>query len=311
MQITIPTPEGFSFRRTVLSHGWCELPPFEFDQDSWTLVCVFAVGARPVTAHIRAGREALKIQLSRRLSRAESEAVKRAVRHIFRFDEDLAAFYTLAAADADLAWVVRVGAGRLLCGASVFEDLVKTICTTNCSWGLTKKMVAGLVTLGEASDDGRRAFPTPEALAAQPEAFYREVARAGYRAPYFAELAERVLAGELDVESWRASPLPTDQLKREMKRVKGVGDYAAENLLKLVGRYDGLTLDSWVRPQFYRQHNGGQPCDDAQIAAHYERYGAWRGLALWCDVTREWLDDAGEKNFNKKSETAGISRILQ
>jgi N-glycosylase/DNA lyase len=152
-------------------------------------------------------------------------------------------------------------------------------------------MVAGLVTLGAESDDGQRAFPTPEAVAAQPEAFYRDVVRAGYRAPYFAELAKRALAGELDLQGWLSSTLPTDKLKREMKRVKGVGDYAAENLLKLVGRYDGLTLDSWARPQFYRLRNGGAPCDDAQIAAHYDAYGHWRGLALWCDLTREWLDD--------------------
>jgi N-glycosylase/DNA lyase len=225
------------------------------------------------------------------VSRHTAARIKRDVRHIFRLDDDLAAFYTLAEEDADLAWVRGVGAGRLLRGPGVWEDLVKTICTTNCSWALTKKMVAGLVTLGAESDDGRRAFPTPAALAAQDEAFFRNTVRAGYRAPYFRELAQRVLAGEVEVEGWLTSALPADKLKKDMKRVKGVGDYAAENLMKLVGRYDGLTLDSWVRGKFYQKHNGGAACDDKQIAAHYERYGVWRGLALWCDMTREWLDD--------------------
>ena len=31
-------------------------------------------------------------------------------------------------------------------------------------------------------------------------------------------------------------------MKKEIKKIKGVGDYAAENLLKLLGRYDGLAL---------------------------------------------------------------------
>ena len=176
---------------------------------------------RPVTAVISAGRDALKVKVSRALDKTAAARLRRDIRHCLRLDDDLDAFYTLADNDADLAWVRKVGAGRLLRGPSVFEDLVKTICTTNCSWALTTKMVKGLVTLGAESDDGRRAFPTPEALAAQPEAFYREVVRAGYRAPYFAELANRILAGELDAESWLHSELPTDKLKREMKRVKG------------------------------------------------------------------------------------------
>ena len=292
MQITIPIPPEFSFRRTVLSHGWCDLAPFTFDEAAWTLTRVLDVrAARPVTATITEGRGTLEVNVSENLRGPAQERLKQAMRHIFRLDDDLTEFYTLVADEPDFAWIVQVGAGRLLRGPSVFEDLVKTICTTNCSWAMTKKMVAALVTLGAESDDGRRAFPTPEALAAQPEAFYREVVRAGYRAPYFAELANRILAGELDAESWLHSELPTDKLKRDMKRVKGVGDYAAENLLKLVGRYDGLALDSWVRPQFYKKHNGGEPCDDALIAARYERYGAWRGLAVWCDVTRAWLAD--------------------
>jgi N-glycosylase/DNA lyase len=128
-------------------------------------------------------------------------------------------------------------------------------------------------------------------MAAMPEKFYRDEVRAGYRAPYFAELAGRVATGELDVESWLTSELPTKELQREMKRVKGVGDYAAENLLKLIGRYDGLALDSWVRAKFARTRNGGRATPDKKIERYYSRFGAWRGLALWCDMTRDWLEE--------------------
>ena len=74
-----------------------------------------------------------------------------------------------------------------------------------------------------------------------------------------------------------------------MKRIKGVGDYAAENLLKLVGRYDGLALDSWLRAQFYKKHNGGNICADDEIRKFYERFREWRGLAIWCDMTEKWF----------------------
>jgi 3-methyladenine DNA glycosylase/8-oxoguanine DNA glycosylase len=84
--------------------------------------------------------------------------------------------------------------------------------------------------------------------------------------------------------------LPTDELKKEMKKVKGVGDYAAENLLKLLGRYDGLALDSWLRSQFYKIHNNEKVCSDHKIERHYERFGSWRGLVMWCDMTERWFN---------------------
>jgi N-glycosylase/DNA lyase len=158
---------------------------------------------------------------------------------------------------------------------------------------MTKKMTANLVEkLGEpAAKNGKRAFPTAAAMANQSVGFYKNEIRAGYRAPYFKELAEKVAAGELNPEAWLHSDLPTRELKKEMKRAKGVGDYAAENLLKLVGRYDGLALDSWLRAQFYKKHNAESVCGDKQIESHYERFGAWRGLVMWCDMTRRWIDD--------------------
>jgi len=164
------------------------------------------------------------------------------------------------------------------------------ICTTNCSWALTLKMVNGLVNnLGRETNDGRRSFPTAEVMASMPLKFFVDEIRAGYRASYLKELAERVAAGELKVEEWLKSDLATPQLIKEMKRVKGVGDYAAENLLKLLGRYDGLALDSWTRAKFYEIRNNGRKANDKKIARYYSRFDKWRGLALWCDVTRDWF----------------------
>jgi N-glycosylase/DNA lyase len=203
----------------------------------------------------------------------------------------LSDFYRLTRKEKRLAWVAGLNGGRLLRSPTVFEDLVKTLCTTNCSWALTKSMVKNLVEkLGDAAADGRRAFPTPEAMAGVSERFYRDEIRAGYRSPYFAELAEKVAGGQLNPEKWLASDLPTRELKKEMKSVKGVGDYAAENLLKLVGCYDGLALDSFLRGEFYKKHNGEQICADQEIELFYEKFGHWRGLAIWCDMTEKWHD---------------------
>ncbi|HEU4508833.1 MAG TPA: hypothetical protein VFR78_11380 [Pyrinomonadaceae bacterium] len=291
MELKIPTPRNFNFRRTVISHGWYNLLPFSLDTEKWELVRVIDAGPKPpVTIFLTGQKGHVRVETSRPLNKSETAIVLRDARHILRLDDDLQSFYVSIAGDPEFDWIGKQGAGRLLRSPTVYEDLVKMICTTNCSWALTVKMVTGLVqNLGRETNDGRRSFPTPEAMAAMPADFYVKDVRAGYRAPYLKELAERVASGELDVEQWAKSDLPTAQLVKQIKGVKGAGTYAAENLLKLLGRYDGLALDSWTRMRFFEIRNNGRKASDKKIARYYSRFNEWRGLALWCDVTRDWL----------------------
>lgn len=284
---TIKTEPSFNFQLTVQSHGWYDLLPFQFDEPKSTLEYAFLEGGKVVNASVSHSKAGLKIVLDRPVS--EESAIPAKVRHIFRLDDDLEEFYSEFCGKDGFEWVRSRGAGRLLRSPTVFEDLVKTMCTTNCSWGLTKNMVANLVNLlGERSNSGNSAFPTPDDMAKQDEKFYRNEVRAGYRSPYFVELAEAVASKKLDPESWMNSELPTLELKKQIKSVKGIGDYAAENLLKLLARYDGLALDSWLRAQFYKKHNGGRKCSDKKIDKRYSKFGEWKGLAIWCDMTAAW-----------------------
>ena len=292
MEITIPTPKNFSFKRTVISHGWCELLPFSLDQANWILTRVMDLGDKPpVTVTMTSGKDHVAVNASRRLGKTEAARVLRDARHILRLDDDLQPFYLATGEVEEFAWIGTQGAGRMLRSPTVYEDLVKMICTTNCSWALTEKMVTGLVQgLGREGKDGRKTFPTPEMMASMPLKFYVDEVRSGYRAPYLKELADRVASGELDVESWLTSDLSTAELVKQIKGVKGAGNYAAENLLKLLGRYDGLALDSWTRAKFFKVRNNGRKANDKKIERYYSRFKEWRGLALWCDVTRDWLD---------------------
>jgi 3-methyladenine DNA glycosylase/8-oxoguanine DNA glycosylase len=291
MDLKLPIPQNFSFRRTVASHGWYQLPPFALDTAKWELSRVIDVGQKPpVTIFVTERKSHLRINTSRPVTKSEAAIVLRDARHVLRLDDDLGAFYIATGNDPEFSWIGEQGAGRLLRSPTVYEDLVKMICTTNCSWALTLKMVNGLVNnLGRESNDGRKSFPNAQTMAAMPLKFFVDEVRAGYRAPYLKELAERVASGGLNVEEWLSSELPTRDLLKQMKGVKGVGDYAAENLLKLLGRYDGLALDSWTRARFFELRNKGRKANDKKIARYYARFNEWRGLALWCDVTRDWL----------------------
>jgi 3-methyladenine DNA glycosylase/8-oxoguanine DNA glycosylase len=292
MKLTLRTPNDFNFYRTVLSHGWCELLPFELDREKWKLKRVIDLDrGKPVTVEVSTSKAALTILVSRQVNDRGAQKIIRDVRHMFRLDDDLGSFYQIISTEPEFAWIAEQGAGRLLRAPTVFEDLVKMICTTNCSWALTQKMVTSLVNeLGTVADDGRKSFPTAQVMSQKSTAFYRDKIRSGYRAPYLRELAQRVASGELDVESWLTTDASLTDLMKEMKSVKGVGNYAAENVLKLIGRYDGLALDSWTRAKFAEMRNQGRVANDKKILRFYSRFKSWRGLVLWCDMTREWLD---------------------
>ena len=215
---------------------------------------------------------------------------------MLRLDQDLSAFYGQVSQDPELAWAAA-GAGRMLRSPTAFEDTVKTICTTNCSWGATRRMVEALVTdLGDPSLGGlgplTNAFPTPQAMAAAPESFYRERAKAGYRAAYLISLARLVAGGTLDLEALATEGperLPEDELEARLLDLPGVGPYAAAHIMMTMGRNSRLILDSWTRPTYASKLARTKPVSDAVIRRRFRKYGDQAGLAFWLFVTSDWV----------------------
>lgn len=209
---------------------------------------------------------------------------------MLRLDEDFTQFYAVAGADPRLAWAAR-GAGRLLRSPTVFDDLVKTICTTNCAWSGTVRMVTALVDSLGAQAQGapeRRAFPTPAAMAQAGEDFYRDVARSGYRGPYLRALAIAVASGELDLQALADPALPDIEVAEQLLALAGVGPYAAAHMMMLLGRYRSLVLDSWTRPT-YRRLSARPRVTDKGIERAFRRYGRFAGLAFWLTLTEGWV----------------------
>ena len=288
--------------RTFLSHGMASLPPLNVDEAGRSLeATVPLTGAKPRTLRIvPRGRKTAAVFVAGRAPGTRAlAAVEESVRTVLALDRDLSPFYALAAEDPDLAWAAA-GAGRMIRSPTVYEEIVKTLCTTNCSWALTTKMVTTLVEeLGEPaagapqSGPWGRAFPTPQAMASVPESFYRDVVRAGYRGPYFIGLARSVASGELDVEAWGradANELPDEELDLRLQALPGVGPYAAAHIMLMLGRYSRLILDSWTRPKFARVA-GMKSAKDSTIVRRFRRYGPFAGLAFWLYLTRDWVTE--------------------
>jgi 3-methyladenine DNA glycosylase/8-oxoguanine DNA glycosylase len=289
--------------RTLDSHGLNSLPPMELDETGQTLEITLPVSrGKPRTVRIMSGRHGhVRVEVKGRSpGKAVRTDLEAHVRHILRLDEDLSHFYERIAEDPELSWAAA-GAGRMMRSPSVFEDVIKTICTTNCAWSATERMVRALVEhLGEPAAGvpktgwRGRAFPTPERMAAAGEDFYQEVARAGYRSRYLHTIARRVADGELELEFLgQATPeeLPDDELERRLLDLPGVGPYAAAHIMLLLGRYSRLIFDSWTRPKYARLV-GKKSVADRTIERRFRRYGRYAGLAFWLFLTRDWVDEA-------------------
>jgi N-glycosylase/DNA lyase len=293
--------EPVDLARTLNSHGFAELAPSALDEEATELrVTIGFRGGRPRRIRIgqgEAGTARIDVLGPAAGPRVRAAALAGAA-HVLRLDQDLSRFYRQIAADPDLAWA-SAGAGRMLRSPTVFEDVVKTICTTNCAWSATVRMVNALVgSLGEPAIGGdgplTHAFPTPAAMASAPESFYREVVRAGYRGAYLIELARRVDAGDVDLEAMGAmtpDELSDNDLERSLLELPGVGPYAAAHIMMTLGRNSRLILDSWTRPKYARLTGRARPVADATIERRFRRYGDDAGLAFWLFLTRDWVSD--------------------
>ena len=277
----------------MYSHGWCSLLPFSVNKKQLSFNRLLTLSDNLlVYCQITCQKKSpLNILLNhhQKLTAAQCNNIKQQIASCLRLTEDYSEFYQEVNRYPKYRWVAKMKAGRMLRAPSVFEDIVKMICTTNCTWALTTIMVENLIgELGKPFDDSHKIFPLPETLAGMSEQFLRKTIRAGYRSPFLLEFAEKVANGKLNVESWRSSELSTDVLFKELRSIKGVGEYAAGNILKLLGRYDYLGLDSWVRAKYYELYHHGRSVSDKTIERRYKPYGKWRGLFFWMEMTKHW-----------------------
>jgi len=285
MTLILPALPPFSLPSVSKSHGWLRLAPFAADEHGARLSRVERLHSRRVVELvIQEANGGVTVDVSNKPSQTELDEVADKVTWMLGLDQDLSAFYAVARSEPKLAQVEDLAQGRVLRSPSVFEDVVKTILTTNTSWAGTIRMVEALVSqFGDPlpEDPSRRSFPTSDQLAALDDQTLRSVARLGYRAPYVLELARGVASGDLDLESLQTTGDPTEQVRAGLLGINGVGAYSAANLLIMLGRYGYIPVDSWARKLVAHEWHAGEPVGDAEVEAAFDHWGKWKGLAYW------------------------------
>jgi 3-methyladenine DNA glycosylase/8-oxoguanine DNA glycosylase len=297
MQFNISSRPPFNFLSVVRSHGWFQLLPFNLDETSGTLSYILRLSNGQVVELVTSGSESgLRVDCPQLEADSQLE-VTRVLTWMFGLDLDLSNFYAAIRSEPALAHVEQRAMGRVLRSPTLFEDVIRTILTTNTLWAATKRMVANLVDqFGEPlpTDPTRKAFPTALRLASASEAQLRSESRVGYRAPYILNLAQQVASNELNLEAFKTSALPTLELRKELLKIRGIGPYAAANLLMILGRSDYLPIDSWALKVVSHEWHGGQPVTPAQVQADMDKWGQWQGLVFWFwNWTYQYQDKPG------------------
>jgi len=289
----LSAPALFDLALVVRSHGWFDLAPNRWDPDRGVLSTVLTAQNAAWDADVRADGGGIVARLHGRGPCAAARTLaRRALARMLDLRADLTAFWSLCEERTTLRWAARRGAGRLLRAPTLFEDLLKILLTTNCSWAATRAMVARLVGgLGAPAPSGRRAFPAPEAVLTAGERYLRASVRAGYRASAAVELARRFVSGEIDALALENPRIATDDLRVRLLALPGFGPYAAGQALRLLGRCEDLALDSWSRGKIAWLLGRKRPPTDRAIERRLAPFGAWRGLALWLELTADWIGE--------------------
>jgi len=283
-KLTLPARQPFNFKAVVNSHGWVQLAPFRFDEDHDALFYTDRLeNGRVVELRVRAAPSGVQVEVPGRLGKAERREVVDNVTWMFGLDQDLSAFYKAARSEPRLRKARRNAHGRVLRSPAFFEDVLKTILTTNTLWAATKRMNHNLVaSFGTAAPSGdARAFPKPDQIAASSQAALRKKVRVGYRAPAIHELGRRVASGELDIESFKTSTLPTLELRKELLKIRGVGPYAAANLLMILGRSDFIPIDTYALKMVSHEWHRGRKVTPKHVEKAFSKWGEFKGLAFW------------------------------
>ena len=264
-----------------MSHGWYLLAPFRWSRSEQTLRRVEILDRRPREIAVSVCGTELVVK-----GAEETPELRAKITRMFQLHIDTEEFVIVARGSAAHAWVESAGFGRLLCGSTLFEDVVKIITTTNTTWRQTMRMVELIV-----EKCGRRgAFPEPEDIARFCADDLQRDCRLGYRAKTIHALATGIVDGSINLEDIADPTQTTEELFESYRELPGIGPYGAAHLLAMDGRHDVIAVDSEFRRFVRETHHKGRRVSDKTMLRRYDKWGRWKYLAYWSELWKAVAD---------------------
>lgn len=276
--------------RTVRSHGWVHLAPFAWDENDKVLLRSIQHGSQAIHLRLKSLNGGIRVTAESEfvISPATKSFVVSSAGYMLGRTVELDQFkQTARKLDKKIYNFVQLGGGRFLRGASVFEDTVKTLLTTNASWAFTQFMCKNLIahcsgrSLGKQHDN---IFPSPEDLECTPIGVFKKQCKLGYRAEYLKNIVKFFSKCPIDpiVES--------HSFLDALAKVKGIGPYSIRHMAVLLGSYNSIPIDSEVRA-FCK---GKGMSRDTSIVRYYSKWAPFDflGYKLGRIVSRNnWIGD--------------------
>jgi len=273
--------KNINFLDTIKSHGWVCLKPFTWDDETGSLSMTTKIEDSKHKLSIRYSDDHLSVDIEDssqdNYSPETEQQIKYMITRIFRLDEDLTDFYELCKDLPQFGYVEKENRGRILRCPTLFEDILKTIFTTNCTWKNTEMMAENLCSL---CDD---CFPGPQEIIEMGMESLKTKVKMGYRAEYVYEFSEKVIDGLYDINSWENID-DTQVLKEKILSVKGIGEYSANHIMMLLGNYSFLPLDSVVGKYLIENYfPGTKDMAPKDLIKPFEKFGKWKYLVFRFD----------------------------
>ena len=206
----------------------------------------------------------------------DKERFENELYHYFSFDFDYVSLEKTLAEDETLKKAISVADGIHILKQDKWETICSFIISQNNNIPRIKGIIDRLcISFGEKCGNVY-SFPTAEKIA-RLTLEDLSVIRAGFRAKYIIDAADKIASGQIDLDALES--MPFDDARAELMKIKGVGPKVAEcALLFCCARYEAFPLDVWMKrvmEQFYPDglpENAGQYKGIAQqYLFHYAR----------------------------------------
>lgn len=194
-------------------------------------------------------------------------------RNYFDLDRDYQAVIDSYRKNATLAACADFSPGMRILRQDAWETLISFIISQNNNVKRIKGIVDRLCRMfGEPCEPDKAdfAFPSPDTLASLQENDLLPL-RAGWRAAYILDAAQRVSSGEINLQEVAA--LPLDAARKALQTIHGVGPKVAECVLLYgMGRLEAFPLDVWMKramKQLFPEYTPDSFGEYAGIAQQY------------------------------------------
>jgi N-glycosylase/DNA lyase len=234
-------------------------------------------------AHYQQGR--LRVES---LSRETEISANRFTNQYFDLERNYADALNTLQRNAELRQFTDIARGVRILRQPWFETMISFVVSANNHIARITRIIELLCQrfgMAKPSLDGTYfCFPTPERLAEASLTDLRRNCNAGYRDRYIRDLSARV-AENFQFWNDQAHLLPTEELRRQLLTLPGVGPKVAECILLFgFSRWDAFPIDTWIRRAAARLYftNDGRPTDKEIAAVARVRFGSLAGLAQQC-----------------------------